>query len=163
MELEQLPLLLGDAVPLAVRLGGAAVEGPLQALELGEAAQGDVDRALQLFRPAVDDVGEDTARCGLVHPVAVVGIEQGDHGTERLGDDLRDLLERVLGALAEPDQRHVGALPRRHGRDVGDVDLAGDHLVTEAGHHLGEHLEPIGPLIRDQDAKVMDPVHAGLP
>ena len=150
-------------MPLAVRLRVTTVERPLQALELGKAAQGDVDRALQLFGPTVDDVGEDTARCRLVHPDAVIGIEEGDHGAERLGDDLRDLLECVLGALAEPDQRHVGALPRRHGRDVGDVDLTGDHLVTEPGHHPSQDLEPIGPLIRDQYAKVMDPVHAGLP
>ena len=131
-------------------------------LELGEAAQGDVDRALQLLWPAVDDVGEDAARRRLVHPGAVVGVEQRDHRAERLGHDLRDLLQRVLGALAEPDQRDVGALARRHRRDVRDVDLAGDHLVPEPGHHLGQDFQPVGPLIRDQDAEVMDPVHAAF-
>jgi hypothetical protein len=43
------------------------------------------------------------------------------------------------------------------------VDLAGDHLVPEAGHNLGEKLETIGALIRNQHSEVVDPVHAYLP
>ena len=163
MQLEQLPLLRPFALRLSQRLGIATVERPLQVLVLAEAAQGDVDRALQLLRPTVDDVGEDSTRRRLVHPGSVIGVQQGDHRAVRLGDDLRDLLQRVLGALAEADQRDVRTLPCRHRGDVGDVDLPGDHLVPEAGHHLGEDLQPVGSLVRDQDAEVVDPVHLCLP
>ena len=69
----------------------------------------------------------------------------------------------MLGALAEPDQSNVRTLPGRHRCDLRDVDLAGYHLVPEPLHHLGEKLESVRALIRDQDAKVMDPVHACLP
>ena len=34
----------------------------------------------------------------------------------------------------------------------------GDHLVTEPGDDLGEQLEPVAPLVGDQDAEVLDPV-----
>ena len=44
------------------------------------------------------------------------------------------------------------------GADLLDVDLAGDHLVTEPGDDLGEQLEPVASLVRDQDAEVLDPV-----
>ena len=67
-------------------------------------------------------------------------------------------MQRVLGALAESDQSHVGPLPCSDGRNVRDVDLAGDDLVTEPGHDLGENSKPVGPLIRDQNSQVMDPV-----
>jgi hypothetical protein len=40
------------------------------------------------------------------------------------------------------------------------VDLPGDHLVTEPVDDLCEQLQSIRPLIRDQDAKVMDAVQA---
>ncbi len=69
-------------------------------------------------------------------------------------DDLRDQLERVLGAQAEPDQGDVGANPRGRGADFSDVDLARDHLVAETGHDLGEQLQAVPPLVRDQDAEV---------
>ena len=70
-------------------------------------------------------------------------------------DDLRDQVERVLGAQPEPDQGDIGTLPRRHRADLSDVDLARDHLVAETGHDRGEQLEPVSPLVRDQDAKVL--------
>jgi hypothetical protein len=38
-----------------------------------------------------------------------------------------------------------------------------DHLVTEIPHHGGEHLEAILPLVGDQNAKVMRPVHLSTP
>src|SRR5581483_6857899 len=44
----------------------AAAECSLQVLVLGEALQGDVDRALQLVGGGVDDVGEDAALGRLV-------------------------------------------------------------------------------------------------
>ena len=73
-------------------------------------------------------------------------------------DDLADQLERVLGGEAEPDERDVGMLSRGHGADLLDVDLARDHLVAEPGDDLGEQLEPVASLVRDQDAEVLDSV-----
>ena len=133
-----------------------APERALQAVVLGEALQGDVDRALQLLRAAVDDVGEDAALGGLVDVGGVLGREQRDHRAGGLADDLRDQLERVLGVQAEPNQCDVGALSGGHRPDLLHVDLAGDHLVPEPGHDLGKQLEPLPPLIRDQDTQVLD-------
>lgn len=69
----------------------------------------------------------------------------------------------MLGALAEPHERHVGTFAGRDGRNRGDVDLARDHLVAERREDGDEELESLGPLICDQDAEVVDPVHRCLP
>ena len=50
----------------------AAAKRALQAVELGEAAQDDVDRALKLLRIAVGDVGEDPALGRLVDELGVL-------------------------------------------------------------------------------------------
>ena len=100
--------------------------------------EGDVDSALQFLGAGIDDVGEDAALGGLADIGGIPRREQRDHGTGCFVDDLGDQVERVLGAQAEPDERDVGVLSRRYGADLPDVDLAGDHLVTEAGHDLGE-------------------------
>ena len=71
--------------------------------------------------------------------------------------------QRVLGALAEPDERHVRTVPRCHRSDLRDVNLARNHLVTQARHDLGEQRKAIGPLVGDQDAKVVCPVHDFTP
>jgi len=42
-----------------------------------------------------------------------------------------DQFERVLGALAEPDERDVGPLPGGDLPNVCDLDLAHDHLVPQ--------------------------------
>ena len=110
--------------------------------------------------PAVDDVRENAARRRLVDPDSVIGVEERDHRAERLGHDLGDLVQRVLGALAEADQRHIGALAGRDRGDVGDVDLARDHLVAEPVDHLCQQSSRSAPLIRDQDAKVVNAVQA---
>ena len=86
----------------------------------------------------------------------VSGREQRDHRAGRFVDDLRDQLERVLGAQPQPDQRHVGMLPRRHRTDLSDLDLPGDHLMAESGDDLSEQFEPVPPLVRDQDTQVGD-------
>ena len=72
-------------------------------------------------------------------------------------------MQCVLGARTEPDQGHVRPLTGGHRGHVGDVDLAGDHLVPEAGHDLREQFQTIGSLIRDQHPEVVDPVDAYLP
>jgi hypothetical protein len=163
VKLEHPSLLCLHALRLSLHLGIAPIECTLEVLALTEAPQGDVDRALQLFRPTVDDVRVDTACGRLVHPLPVVGLEERNHRAERAGDDLRDQLERMLGARAQSDQSQVGTFSRRHACHLRDMDLAGDDLVPEPGYHLGEHLQPIGPLVRDQYAEMVDSGHAGLP
>ena len=103
----------------------------------------------------VDDVGEDAALGRLVDVGGILRREQRDHRAGGLVDDLRDQLERVLGAEPEPDERDVGVLSRGHRADLAHVDLAGDHLVAEPGDDLSEQLEPVAPLVRDQDAEVL--------
>ena len=79
-------------------------------------------------------------------------------GTCRLLDDLLDQAERMLGALAEADERDVRSLPRRDRPHVLDVDLTGDHLVPEAGDDRRDEGQPIRPFVRDQNAQML-----GLP
>ena len=61
----------------------------------------------------------------------------------------------MLGGEPEPDERDIGPLPRGDRSDLPDVDLAGDHLVAEPGDDLGEQLEPVAALVRDQDTQVL--------
>ena len=103
----------GHQDPLRLLDQGPPAERALQRLVLGEALERDVDRALQLFRRAVDDVGEDAALRGLVDVGRVVGVQDRDHRARRLAHDLGDERQRVLGALAESDQGDVGVLPSR--------------------------------------------------
>jgi hypothetical protein len=70
----------------------------------------DLDRALELLRLPVGDVGEHAAARRLFDELRVLRLEQSDHRAGRLVHDLRDQLQRVLGALAQADQRHVGPL-----------------------------------------------------
>ena len=114
VELEHLSPACERQLGFPENLCVAVLERALNVLELGKAPQRDVDRALQLFRPGVHDVGVHAALRCLVDPLGVVGLEQGDHRAERAPDDLGDQLQRVVRALAEPDQRHVGTLPRCH-------------------------------------------------
>lgn len=52
-------------------------------------------------------------------------------------------------------------LSRRHRADLCDVDLAGDHVVTEPGDDLGEQLEPVAALVSDQHPQALRLVFAG--
>jgi hypothetical protein len=81
-------------------------------------------------------------------------LEQGDHWTGGLADDLADQLERVIGTGAQTDQGDVGALPGGHLCDMLDVNLASDYLVTERDDYLGKQFEPLPLFVRDQDAQV---------
>ena len=117
---------------------GSPAEGALEALVLREPLQGDVDRALQLVGVAVDDVGENAALRRFAHVGRVLCRQQGDHRARRFTDDLRDQLERVLGAQTQADEGYVGPLSLGRGTHFLDVDLAGDHVVTEPRHDLRE-------------------------
>ncbi len=136
-------------------------ERALEALILPEALQRDVDRALQLLGRAVDDVGEDAARRRRADVGRIVGVQDRDHRTGGLADDLRDQLEGMRGTRPEPDQRDVRVLPGRDRPHFLDVDLTRDHVVTEPDHHPREQLEPVALLVRDQDAQVLELVAVG--
>jgi hypothetical protein len=111
---------------------GPSAECPLELVELGEPGQHDVDRALPLL-VVVRDVGEHATLGRLSDERRVGGVDECDHGARRLTDDPLDERECVLGALAEPDEGDVGALTGRNRPDVLDVDLAGDHFMSERG------------------------------
>jgi hypothetical protein len=81
----------------------------------------------------------------------VLGRQQRNHRAGGLADDLGDQVERVIRVQTEPDQRDVGPISGGHRADLLDVDLACDHLVPEPGHDLGEQVEPLALLVRDQD------------
>src|SRR5579859_39594 len=141
-------------IPSPARSSPAA-RTPLQALVLAEALQGDVDRALQLLRGAVDDVGEHASLRRLVHVAGIAGVQDRNHRAGGLADDLGDQLESVVGARPEPDQCDVGMLPGRDLPDLLDVDLTGDHVMPQPDHHLRQQLQPIAPLARDQDTQML--------
>ncbi len=134
---------------------GPATERSLQVVVLPEALQGDVESALQLLGRGVHDVGEDAPPRRLAHVGRVLHGQQGDHRAGGLADDLGDQLERVIRGQAEADESHVGMLACGDRGDLAHVDLTRDHLVAEPGHNLGEQLEPVAPLVRDQDAKML--------
>ena len=70
-------------------------------------------------------------------------------------DDLGDQVQGVLRAQPEPDQRDIGMFPGCGYRDFHDVDLAGDHVVSEPDHDLGKQLQPIASFVRDQDTQML--------
>ena len=61
----------------------------------------------------------------------------------------------MLGRQAEADDCDVGSLARRRRADILDVDLAGDHVVPEPDHDLGQQLQPFALLVGDQDTKML--------
>jgi hypothetical protein len=85
-------------------------------------------------------------------------VDQRDHGARRLADDPVDQAQRVVGALAEPDECNVGMLLRRHRADVLDADLARDHLVAEPDDDRSYQGEPVLALVGDQHPQMV-----GLP
>jgi hypothetical protein len=62
VQFERLPLSRSCDFLLAEGLRVSALDRMLEAPDVGEALQGDVDRALQLLRVPVDDVGKNAAR-----------------------------------------------------------------------------------------------------
>jgi hypothetical protein len=153
MALHQDPLrLLDERAPLKC---------VLQVVVLGEALEGDVDRALELRRVGVDDVGEDSALGCLADVRRLLGCQQRDHRAARLVDDLLDQLERVLGALAEPDERDVGMFLAGQLDDLLDVQFLPDDLVAERAGDLGDGLGPLGALLATSTSRfdlTMSPV-----
>jgi hypothetical protein len=81
-------------------------------------------------------------------------MDQDDHRAGGLLDDLFDQHQRVVGALAEPHQGHVWALPGGHGADVVHVDRTRDDLVAERCDDRRHQRKPVLPLVRNQDPEV---------
>ena len=100
-------------MPLARSISGAAAERSLELVVLGEAAQDDVDRALPVLDLGVADVGEDAALGRLLDELRIARVQERDHRARGLVHDPLDQPERVIGALAEPDEGDVGSLPAR--------------------------------------------------
>ena len=73
-------------------------------------------------------------------------------------DDLADQPERMLRGDAEPDERDVGVLPRRDRADLRHLDLACDHVVAEPAHDPCQQLQPVGTLVRNENAQPVSPV-----
>ena len=144
----------GHQDPLRLLDRRATPERALQAVVLGEALQGDVDRALQLLRGVLDDVRKHAPLGGFVDVAGVLGRQQRDHRAGGLADDLGDQVEGMVGVQAQPDQCDVGPLSGGHRADFLDVDLAGYHLVPQSGYDLSEELEPLALLVRDQDTQM---------
>ena len=83
-------------------------------------------------------------------------MEDGDHRAGGLAHDLGDQLQCVLRARSEPDERDVGALPGRRRAHLLHVDLPRDHVVAETDDDVGQQLEAVALLVRDQDAQVLE-------
>ena len=133
----------------------AASECTFEVVVFGEASQHDVDRALPVLDVGVRDVGKDAALGCLPDELRVSSVDQDDYRAGGCSDDLIDQLERVLRALAEPDERDVGSLSCRHGGHVFDLDLAGDHLVSELDHGRRDEREAVLAFVGDQDAQML--------
>jgi hypothetical protein len=52
--------------------------------------------------------------------------------------------------------RDIGPFSRGHRADFPDLDLSGDHLVPETRDDLGEQLESVTPLVRDEDTQMLN-------
>jgi hypothetical protein len=151
---------LVDAVTLHQDALGALGQRPaperrFEVVVLGEAAKDDVDRALPVLGVGVADVGEDAALRRLPDELGIARVQKHDHRAGRLAHDLVDQLQRVLGALPETDERDVGPLACGDGTDVGDLDLARDHLVPEGHDDRSDEGEAVLALVRDQDAQML--------
>ena len=133
----------------------AASESAFEVVVFGEASQHDVDRALPVLDVGVGDVGEDAAFGCLRDEFRVSCMDKDDYRAGGFSDDLVDQFECVLRALTEPDERDVGSLSCCHGGHVFDVDLAGDHLVSERDHGRRDEREAVLALVGDQDAQML--------
>lgn len=79
--------------PLRLLDHGAARESTLEVVVLGEPAQDDVERRLELGDVVVGDVGEDPTLGGFVDELGVAVVEQRDDGAGGL-ETPPDLAER---------------------------------------------------------------------
>ena len=141
----------------------AAAERAFEVVIFGEAAKHDFDRALPVLDVA-SQMWANTPRldASLTNPGSGC-VQQHDHRAGGLAHDLVDQFKRVLRTFAEPDERDVGPLPRGHGADVLDVDLAGDHLVAERDHDRSDERETVLALVGDQNAQMIMIVPGAVP
>ena len=133
---------------------GATSERPLEIVVLGEPSQHDVNRALPILDVVVRDVSEHAPLGGFLDEPRIWGVQQDNHRASGFMHDLVDQVERVLGALAQADQRNVGSLPGGDRADVRYINLSSDHLMAKRDHDRRDERETVTPLVRDQHTKV---------
>ena len=134
-------------MPFARSVTARRPNAPSRFRNSAKRCEDDVERALELVRLAVREVGEDTALGRLSDEARILDLEHRDHRARRLLDDPRDQPERILGALADGDERDVGRRVGRHRGDVGDLELARDHDMPELLHDFGRGSR-VGPVAR---------------
>src|SRR4029078_4634481 len=66
-----------------------------------------------------------------------------------------DQLQGMRRAFSQPDESNVRAFPRGHDANFLDIDLTRDHVVSQPDHDLGQKLQALTLLVRDQDAQVL--------
>jgi hypothetical protein len=95
---------------------GLDVAGPAVIASGGRGCLGS--RRCPVLDARVADVGEHATFGRFLEELGIRGVQENDHRTGGLADDLVDQSERMLRALTEPDERHIGALSGSHGPDV---------------------------------------------
>ena len=134
------------------------LERALNLLEFRKASQRDLDRALQLFGPGVDDVGVDASLCRLVDPFCVVAAQQRYHRAEGAAHDLGDQFRACSELFPSPTRATSGRSPPSPQRPP----RHGSRSRSPRGRGPSprrEERETIGAFVGDQNAKVMCPVH----
>jgi hypothetical protein len=81
-------------------------------------------------------------------------MDEDDHRTGGLVDDLLDQHERVIAALAQPDKRNIRSFLRGHGADIFDLDLALS-LRAPGCNDWRDQRQAILALVRDQHAQML--------
>jgi hypothetical protein len=76
-----------------------------------------------------------------------------DHGAARLAHDPVDQAQRVLAALAEPDERHIRLLADRQCAHAGDVDRACDHRMPERDDDRRYEQDALLPLVCEKHSQ----------
>ena len=126
-------------------------ECSFQIAVLGEPVERDLDGVAPVDLVAVPNLGEDPAPRSFLHELGRGRMDVHDDRACCPTNDPFDQEERLRAAMTEPDDHEVRALRRNDCFGFGDLDLAGDHLMPESGDHRRHELEPILPLVGNDD------------
>jgi hypothetical protein len=140
----------------------AASERASQIVVFPKPAQHDVNRALPVLNVIVCEVSEHATLGSFLDELWGGCVQQRDHGAGGLTNDLLDQFQRVLGALAKPDERDVGSLPGRDSPDVFDLNLTCDDLMAKGNHDRGDERKMVFTLVGYQNAQMVGAVSERL-